>query len=161
MRKYKKNIKSVSLLNYHIIWCPKYRKNILVDKIKTRLETIIKEAIYEKRCEIIALEIMPNHVHLCVSAPPKIAPHKIVKIVKGRSSNYLRKEFPQLLKMPTLWSRSYFVATTGNVSTDIIMNYINNQWTELKKRGRKPNKNNNIENKDDNLEKNLIKLKQK
>jgi putative transposase len=84
-----------------MIWCPRYRRGLLVGKIKDRLENIIEEAVVDKESKIIALEIMPDHVHLSVSVPPKIAPHNVLKAVKGRSSNLLRKEFPELLKMPT------------------------------------------------------------
>ena len=128
VRTYRKHNKSVHLINYHIIWCPKYRRGILIGDLKLRLERIIRDAIHEKRGETLALEIMPDHVHLCVSLPPDVAPHKAVKLAKGRSSNYLRKEFPFLLKMPTLWSRSYFISSVGNVSTEQVMEYIENQW---------------------------------
>ena len=128
MRSYKRNNTSVYLLNYHLIWCPKYRRKLLVGSLKERLESIIRDVVFEKRGDVLALEIMPDHVHLNVSLPPDVAPHKMAKAVKGRSSNYLRKEFPYLLKMPTLWSRSYFISTTGTVSTSKVMEYINNQW---------------------------------
>lgn len=128
MNNYKKNNKAVYLCNYHIIWCPKYRRKLLVGKIKDRLEQIIKEVAYDKEFEILAQEIMPDHVHLLVSANMKSAPFKLVKALKGRSSNYLRKEYPELLKMPTLWSGSYFVSSAGNVSTNVIKQYIEKQW---------------------------------
>jgi len=128
---YRRNNKSVCLLNYHLIWCPKYRRKLLIGELKDRLQTIIQEAVHEKRGQVLALEIMPDHVHLCVSLPSDVAPHKLAKAVKGRSSNYLRKEFPSLLKMPTLWSRSYFMSTVGNVSTETVMEYIENQWKKV------------------------------
>ena len=128
MGNYKKHNKTVYLCNYHVIWCPKYRRKLLVGDIKNRLEEIIKDALYEKGCEIISLEIMPDHVHLLVSGNPKIAPFEIAKAVKGRSSGILRKEFPFLMKMPTLWSRSYFVSTVGNASSATVKKYIERQW---------------------------------
>ena len=73
------------------------------------------------------MEIMPDHVHLFVSSPPVLSPHKIVKKLKGASSNILRKEFPQLLKLPALWSSSYYVGSVGFVSESIVKNYIENQ----------------------------------
>lgn len=120
--------KVVYLTQYHLIWCPKYRRDILVNSIKDRLEEIIKNVCAERQMKIKALEIMPNHVHLFVSISYQHAPFKIAHWVKGRSSNLLRKEFPELRKMPTLWSRSFFLASIGNVSGKTIKRYIEDQW---------------------------------
>lgn len=120
--------KAVYLLQYHIVWSPKYRRQLLTGSLKLRLEEIIKEVCCDKHLEIKALEIMPNHVHLLVSSNPKQTPYKIIKSIKGRSSNLLRKEFPELLKMPTLWTRSYFISSIGNVSEKTIKHYIESQW---------------------------------
>jgi len=125
---YKHSNKSVYLCNYHMVWCPKYRRKILTGEIKERLEKILKEVACNKRFDILSLQIMPDHVHLFVSANMDIAPSQIAKSVKGRSSNVLRKEFPQLLKMPTLWTRAYFMSTAGNVSSKTIQKYIEEQW---------------------------------
>jgi putative transposase len=124
---YKSNSRQVYLINYHLVWCPKRRKKILAGKIKERLEQIIKQVANEKKIEILALEIMPDHLHLFVSTYPQLEIHKLVKLFKGRSSNSLRKEFPELLKIPSLWTRSYFVSTAGNVSSDTIRKYIEAQ----------------------------------
>lgn len=131
---YKIKNKSTYLLQYHVIWCPKYRRGVLIGKLKNRCEEIIKEAIHEKRCEITTMEIMPDHIHVLVSARPDESPHRIVKAMKGRTSNLLRKEFPELLKMPTLWSRSYFISSVGNASESVVKNYIENQWRNSKKK---------------------------
>jgi putative transposase len=117
----------VYLLNYHLIWCPKRRKPILVDKVKRRLEQIIKQKAKELEIEIIAFEIMPDHIHLFISAYPTIAVHQIVKAFKGLSSNVLRKEFRHLLRLPSLWTHSYFASTAGNVSNETIRRYIEAQ----------------------------------
>jgi putative transposase len=122
---------SVSMVNYNIVFCPKYRRKLLVDKIKTRLEEIIKDVALENGWEIIAKEVMPDHVHLFVSADTRTQPEIVVKRFKGRSSRYLRKEFPELLKMPTLWTRSYFLSTSGNVSSSTIKKYIEQQWDKI------------------------------
>lgn len=82
----------------------------------------------ENNWKITAKEVMPDHVHLFVSADVKSKPEQVVKRFKGRSSRYLRKEFPELLKMPTLWTRSYFLSTAGNVSAATIKKYIEQQW---------------------------------
>jgi len=128
---YKHNRTSVTMINYHIVFCPKYRRQILVGKIKERLEEIMKNVALENGWEITAKEVMPNHVHLFVSANVKSKPESVVKRFKGRSSRYLRKEFPELLKMPTLWTRSYFLATAGNVSASTIKKYIEQQWDKI------------------------------
>ena len=96
------------LLNYHLIWCPKRRKLVLMDGIKERLEQIIKEVAEEKGIGILDLVINPDHVHLFASANPMVPAHGIVKDFKGRSSRLLRQEFPELLKLPSL---CYFVST--------------------------------------------------
>ncbi len=117
----------IYLLNYHLIWCPKRRRPILVGQVKERLQQIIQTKAKEMDIEIIALEIMPDHVHLFVSAFPKIPVHKIIKNFKGMSSNILRKEFHHLLKLPSLWTHSYFVSTAGNISNETIKKYIEAQ----------------------------------
>ena len=125
---YKHNRTSVVMVNYHIVFCPKYRRQLLVGKIKERLEEIMKNVALENNWEITAKEVLPDHVHLFVSADVKSKPEQVVKRFKGRSSRYLRKEFPELLKMPTLWTRSYFLSTAGNVSAATIKKYIEQQW---------------------------------
>ena len=124
---YKHSRNQVYLINYHLIWCPKRRKPVLVGKVKQRLEQIIKEIAKEKGVEILKLSIQPNHVHNFISVYPTIAVHKLVKAFKGRSSHYLCREFPELLKLPTLWTHSYFVSTAGNVSSQTIQKYIEAQ----------------------------------
>lgn len=120
----------VYLVNYHLIWCPKRRKKVLVGNIKTRLEQIIKQVAKEKNSEVLSLEILPDHIHLFVSSHPNIPAHNLIKAFKGRSSNFLRKEFPELLKLPSLWTHSYFVSTAGNVSSETIQKYIEAQSTK-------------------------------
>jgi len=117
----------VYLINYHLIFCPKRRRPVLVGKVKNRLMQIIKDKAKQIEVGIIALEIMPDHVHIFVSAYPMIPAHKIVKTFKGVSSNILRKEFPHLLKLPSLWTRSYFVSTAGNIGNETIKKYIEGQ----------------------------------
>jgi putative transposase len=127
---YKHSRNKVFLINYHLIWCPKRRKKVLVGDIKIRLEQIINEVAKEKNIEILALEIMPDHLHLFVSSHPNILIHNLIKAFKGRSSNLLRKEYPELLKLPSLWTHSYFVSTAGNVSSETIKKYIQEQNTQ-------------------------------
>ena len=114
-------------MNYHLIWCPKRRRPVLTNKVKDRLIEIIKDKANQINIEIIALEIMPDHVHIFVSSCPTIPAHKIIKAFKGTSSNILRKEFPCLLKIPSLWTHSYFCSTAGNISNETIKKYIEAQ----------------------------------
>ncbi len=88
------------------------------------MRQICLELAIEKKWDILALEVAPDHVHLFVSVKPTDAPHLIVKAFKGRSSHHLRQEFPHLLKLPSLWTSSYFVSTAGNVSSEAIQKYI-------------------------------------
>jgi putative transposase len=125
--KYRHSRNQVFLINYHLVWCPKRRKKVLIGKIAQRLKEIFNQVAKEKDIDILALEIMPDHLHLFVSCQPQMTIHKIVKAFKGRSSNILRKEFPQLLKLPSLWTNSYFVSTAGNISHKTIQEYIENQ----------------------------------
>ena len=125
--KYRRSSHSVTLLNYHFVWCPKRRKPVLVGDIKHRLQEIIFELCTENNWQLIALEIMSDHVHLFIEAEPTFAPSVIIKRIKGRASHHLRKEFPELLKLPTLWTPSYFCSTTGSASSETVRKYIESQ----------------------------------
>ena len=124
-RKYRHNNHSIGSATVHLVWVPKRRKAVLVGKVKERLHQIITEVANEKKWFIKALEIAPDHVHLLVEHDPDTAINQVVKAFKGRSSRYLRKEFPHLLKIPTLWTHAYFYDTTGKVSSAVIEKYIN------------------------------------
>jgi putative transposase len=128
-QEYRHKTTSVSLINYHLIWCPKRRRRVLVNAVQVRLDGLIREVAAELDCTVLALEIMPAHVHLFLSAPPTLAPNQIVRRIKGRSSRVLRQEFPHLLRLPSLWTRSYFVSTAGHVSRQTIQRYIAEQRT--------------------------------
>ncbi len=124
---YKHSRNQVFLINYHLVWCPKRRKKVLVNKIAKRLKEIFNQVAKDKDIDILTLEVMPECLHLFVSCQPQMTVHKLVKAFKGRSSNILRKEFPELLKLPSLWTNSYFVSTAGNISNKTIQKYIENQ----------------------------------
>jgi len=124
---YKQSKHQVFLLNYHLIWCPKRRKPVLVGQIAERLKEIVEEVAVELGVEILALEIMSDHIHLFVSAYPQLSITHLVKSFKGKSAHILRQEFPELLKLPSLWTHSYFVSTAGNVSSETIKKYIEAQ----------------------------------
>lgn len=127
--KYEHSRNQVYLLNYHLVWCPKRRRPVLAGKIAERLKQVFVEVAEEKQVKILALEVNPDHLHLFVSCSPQMVIHKLVKAFKGRSSNVLRKEFPSLLRLPSLWTNSYFVSTAGNVSSETIRKYIEAQST--------------------------------
>lgn len=126
-QQYRNSHHTVSLVNYHLVWIPKRRKKVLVGEVEKRLRQIIWEVCQEKDWKIIALDIMPDHIHLFVNVPPQVAPHQVAKAIKGRSSRLLRQEFPHLLKLPSLWTHSYFVSTAGNVSSETVKRYIEEQ----------------------------------
>jgi putative transposase len=119
----------VFLVNYHLIWCPKRRRKVLVDRVRARLEELIRETAPALECEILALEILPDHLHLFVSATPQWAPSQLVARFTGTSSRILRQEFPILRRMPSLWTRSFFVSPAGHVAADTIQRYIEAQST--------------------------------
>jgi len=127
-RQFKSNNHVVYSCKYHVVFCPKYRRKVLVHGIDNRLAEIIRELAHELRCEVWELEIMPDHVHLLCEVAPQFGVHRFVKQVKGRSSRLLRQEFPQLKKrLPTLWTHSYFVASVGGAPLAMIKQYIENQ----------------------------------
>lgn len=102
---------------------------MLVGDVDRRLLELILRAVEEIECEVIAVETHLDHVHLFLQARPILAPYQIMHKVKGLTSHTLRKEFPHLLKLPSLWTRSYFVGTAGNVSGDTIKRYVETQKT--------------------------------
>lgn len=121
---------TVHLFVYHIIWCPKRRRKILVGPIHDRLRQLIEEVVGENNWQIVSLAIQPDHVHLFVRANPYTLPTDIARKIKGRSSRVLREAYPFLQKMPSLWTRSTFYSTAGNVSSETISAYIEAQSTQ-------------------------------
>ena len=115
-------------LGYHIIFCPKYRREVLTGKIEQRLKQLFLEKANELELEIQDLTIAPDHVHLFIKADPTLAPHYIVQQLKGYSAKILRKEFPELKsRLPSLWTRSYYIESVGHISEDAIRKYIEDQ----------------------------------
>ena len=96
-------------------------------EVKDRLEQIIRQVAGELGVEVLELSINPNHIHLLISAYPTIPVHKIVRRIKGRSSNILGREFHELLKLPSLWTHSYYVSTIGAASKEAVEKYIEAQ----------------------------------
>ena len=111
-----------------VVWCPKYRRPVITGPVDLRLKEIIREVCAERDAPIVELETVPDHVHLLVSCDPQFGIHRLVKQIKGRSSRLLRQEFPSLKsKLPTLWTNSYFVATVGGATVEVVKRYVENQ----------------------------------
>lgn len=127
-KRWKHSRTTVYNLGYHLIWCPKYRRSVLVDEVETRLKELLNKKANELDIEISKMEVMPDHVHLFVKTLPTQAPHYVVQQFKGMSSRILRKEFPKLKsRIPTLWTRSYYVESVGHISKDTVEQYIEDQ----------------------------------
>ena len=125
---YKSNNNVVYSCKYHVVFCPKYRRSVLIDGVDVRLKELIIETCERLNVEIIEMEIMPDHVHLLIEVDPQYGVHKTVKQIKGYSSRILREEFPWLKsRIPSLWTNSYFVSTVGGAPLSIIKQYIQNQ----------------------------------
>lgn len=126
--RYARNAGAVFSLKYHLVWCPKYRKPVLEGPVAKRLKALIMGKAKELELTVHALEIMPDHVHLFVESDPRWCPAEIASRIKGFTSHILRGEFRHLRsRLPTLWSRSYFMATVGSVTDSAVQKYIESQ----------------------------------
>lgn len=111
-----------------MVWCPKYRRKLLVKGVDERLKEIIRQTAGEFQAIVIELEVMPDHVHLLCGVDPQFGIHRLVKYLKGRSSRMLVQEFPWLRsRLPTLWTHSYFISTVGGAPLSVIKQYIQSQ----------------------------------
>jgi putative transposase len=127
-KKYDSDGQFVFSCQYHVIFCPKYRRKVLIDGIDIRIKVLIEEKQEEYGYSVIDSEVMPDHVHLLLSVNPKIGIYSIVTKIKGYTSFVLRHEFPELVKkLPTLWTRSRFISSVGAVSLDVVKRYIEEQ----------------------------------
>lgn len=133
-QKYKSNNNIVYSCKYHIVWCPKYRRKVLIGNVETRLKELLIETCADIEVDIIKMELMPDHVYMIIEVDPQFGVHKAIKRMKGRTSKMLRQEFPHLkTKLPTLWTNSYFVSTVGGAPLSAIKQYIENQKTSQRK----------------------------
>ena len=125
---YKSTRHAKFLLNYHFVWIPKYRKNILDNpEIKKLIFNTINELADKHNYEVLSTEIVSDHIHLFISALPKYSPSKLMNIIKGTTGRRISKRFPELNIKGSVWTRAYFVATAGNASSKTIQHYIENQ----------------------------------
>lgn len=127
-KRWKTSNTSVYDLGYHIIWCPKYRRKVLVNGIDERLKELIKQKCDDNEWEIVQMDVMPDHVHIFIKAKPTDSVAFIIAQLKGYTSHELRKEYPELWsRLPNLWTRSYYAESCGCMSEDKIIKYIENQ----------------------------------
>lgn len=125
---YRSNNNVVWSCKYHVVFCPKYRRPVLVDGVDERLRQIAYEVACELSFEIIEMEVMPDHVHMLLEVDPQLGVHRAVKRIKGRTSHDLRREFPWLRRrIPSLWTNSYLVSTVGGAPLSVVKQYIENQ----------------------------------
>ena len=116
-------------LGLHVVWCAKFRRPVLTGPVAARLRELIEAKAAEHEWRIVACEVMPDHVHLVVKTRPKDSPSYVANQFKGMTSRVLRAEFPHLRsRLPTLWSRSFFVASAGAVSAATVRRYIDTQY---------------------------------
>ena len=126
--KFKSNKNISYSCKYHVVWCPKYRRKVLVGLVANRFKNILLDIAKEKRVDLIEVEVMPDHVHILIVVDPQYGVHKFIKRVKGATSRILRSEFHFLTtKLPTLWTNSYFISTVGGAPLKTIKKYIENQ----------------------------------
>ena len=126
--KCKSNHNIVYSCKYHVVWCPKYRRKVLVNGVDNRLKELVSEICSEFCIDIIEMEVMPDHVHLLMDVDPQFGINKAIKLIKGRTSYVLRWEYEWLrVSLPSLWTNSYFVSTVGGAPLSVIKQYIENQ----------------------------------
>lgn len=125
---YRRTKTTVSLINYHFVFCPRYRRKIFLnERLDIRFKELVNRIAEENDFKIVALETDKDHCHLFLNALPSYSPSDIMAKIKGGTSKILREEFKELNSMPNLWTRSYFVSTAGNVSSETIKQYVENQ----------------------------------
>ena len=127
-KKYKSTGHLVYSCQYHVIFCPKYRRKVLVPPIDQALKDLFLETAAQYDFSILDMEVMPDHVHLIVECNPRFGIMECVHKLKGFSSRRMRGEFPELKRrLPTLWTRSAFISSAGSVSLAVVQQYIENQ----------------------------------
>jgi putative transposase len=122
--KYARDEHRVHVVAYHLVWCPKRGKRVLVDGVGRDCERIVRDVCAEHGWQVIRLAVAPDHVHLFVRADPRTPAHVIARACKGRTSGVLRDRYPALRRLPSLWTRSYFCSTMSNVSQATVDRFI-------------------------------------
>jgi putative transposase len=125
---YKSNHNVVYSCKYHVIWCPKYRRKVLLGDVPKRLVAIIRKTALKYRADLNALEITPDHVHMLCEVDPQLGIHRFVKRIKAVTSHDLRKQFVSLrTRLPSLWTHSYFLSTVAGAPLEVLQQYVENQ----------------------------------
>ena len=124
---YQRDEHRVHLIVYHLIWCPWRRRPVLTGRIAKACQALLEHKCKEQGWYILELALQPDHIHLFVRVGPTTCAALVVKECKGSTAFHLRRAFPFLRKWPSLWTRSYFASTAGNVSSDTIRRYIEAQ----------------------------------
>lgn len=128
MKDYRRTKTTISLINYHFVFCPRYRRKIFdIPNVEIRFKEVVKDICEELEINIAAIECDRDHTHIFLNCLPNLSPENIMRKIKGRSSKIIREEFKELSKMPSLWTRNYFVSTAGNVSSETIKKYVEEQ----------------------------------
>jgi len=133
MEHYRKSSHTVYDSKYHIVWATKYRKPVLRADIGQRARDLMREICRANDVEIIRGDVGKDHVHIFVSVPPHISVSNLVQSLKGKTSRKLMMEYKSLSKTfwgRHIWARGYFVASSGNVTDEVVMRYIEMQGTE-------------------------------
>ena len=126
--KYKSNCNVVYSCKYHVVWCPKYRRKVLVDGVDTRIKSLVQLVCAEHGFELIEMEVMPDHVHLLISCNPRFGIMNCIRVLKRYSAAPMREFDPSLdRRLPSIWTRSAFIATVGSVSLETVKAYIESQ----------------------------------
>ena len=127
-KSYHKDRHSVYSCQYHVVFCPKYRRRVLVDGIDSRMKELVLEAATRYGFSVLDMEVMPDHVHLLLDIPATVAPRDLVARIKGFTAHSLRREFSQLRsKLPAMWTRAAFISSVGAVSLEVVKRYIDDQ----------------------------------
>ncbi len=138
MQLYRKTTHTLFDLKYHLIWTTKYRKPILTGRVGYRVRDLIREICQSLSVQILRGHVSADHVHIFISAPPQLSVSKLTQFLKGKTSRKLLQEYPHLRKKfwgQHLWSRGYYAVSSGNITDEMIMDYIQNQDEDSDKRG--------------------------
>ena len=133
-KEYKTSAHAIYDIQYHLVWCTKYRYPVLRGEIGKRCRDLLRQIAMAREITVIRGALAPDHVHMLVAAPPSLAPSKLVQYLKGRSSRKLQMEYDELKRRywgQHLWARGYFCATVGTVTAEMIKKYIEEQtWQD-------------------------------
>ena len=137
---YRSNETTVFCCRYHVIFCPKYRRKVLIHGIDERFKEIVLSMQEEQNFKVLEMEVMPYHVHLLLDVDPTIGVNTLVGRIKGKTAHILCREYPEIRRrIPTLWTRSKFIATVGSVSLDVVKKYIEDQKSNEQRKPKKKN----------------------